>query len=72
MACTTTVTSNKPIVNGSFDLGDYIDPLMLSVVAKADFDNAAIRCIAVRDSENSVSKQPQIDVRLEIVENRNG
>ncbi len=51
------VTYDEPIVDGCIGVWDYVDPLMLSVVTKTDFDDATIRCIAIGNGENPVVEQ---------------
>src|SRR5260370_40289051 len=51
------VTDNVPIADGDVAFGNDVDPLVFSVVAKRDFDNAAVRRTAVADNKHSFFHQ---------------
>src|SRR5260370_28003088 len=64
------VADNVPIINGGVAFGNNVNPLVVSVVAETDFDDAAVRCIAVRNSDDSFSQQLQAEHVGDPPENR--
>src|SRR5258708_34598311 len=64
------VTDNVPIADGDVAFGNDVDPLVFSVVAKTDFDNAAVRRTAVRDSNDSFFHQMQGKAIVDLSGNR--
>src|SRR2546425_7407588 len=55
------VADNVPIINGGVALGNYVNPFVFPVLMKADFDDAAIRCVTIRDGENLFIQQLQTE-----------
>src|SRR6267143_3320373 len=64
------VADNVPIVDGGVALGNYVNPFVFRVLMKADLDDAAIRCLAVCNSDDSFSQQLQAEHVADPAESR--
>src|SRR5258708_31409824 len=53
------VSNNEPIADGGVGFLDDVYPLVLPVLPKADFDDAAIWRISICDRQNPVVHKPQ-------------
>src|ERR1700676_1522849 len=62
------ISDDAPIADGSIVFRDDIDPLVFPIRPKADFDDPAIRRVAICDGENLVIHQPQSEGVVDLCE----
>src|SRR5260370_40825496 len=64
------ITDDQPMVYRDVCFGNDVYPFMLAVFAKVDFNNAAVRCIAVRHDEESFAETARSKSVVDPAENR--